>query len=126
MLISSSAFSQKFWGDMIAAAGAGPASIPYKKLTVASLVEAIRFCLTDDASAAAARMAEQMRRESGVQRAVETFHANLPLSTMRCDIQSEQPAAWCVRKRGMNIKLSKQTAGLLVAEGRLEWKDLKR
>ena len=125
-LTSSFYSSQRFWGDMIAASGAGPAPIPYKKLSVDSLTEAIRICLSDEASAAAAIMSAQMRTESGVRRAATNFHANLPLQTMRCDIQSERPAAWLWKQKGKRLKLSKEAAGVLVAEGRLKWKDLKR
>jgi hypothetical protein len=111
---------------MIAAAGAGPVPIPHKKLDAEKLTEAIRFCLSGEAFSAASRIAEQMRSESGVQRAVASFHANLPLGTMRCDILPERPAAWVLKKRRRAVKLSKEAAGTLIKEGRVAWKDLKR
>ncbi|KAH8178470.1 sterol 3-beta-glucosyltransferase UGT80A2 [Sarocladium implicatum] len=116
---------QKFWGDMIATAGAGPAPIPFKKLTVDNLTDAIRVCLEQKTSSAAKKMANKMQSESGVKLAVANFHANLPVGTMRCDLKPERPATWLLRRKGKPIKLSKEAAGTLVAAGRIHWKDLK-
>ncbi|KAF4964451.1 hypothetical protein FSARC_7637 [Fusarium sarcochroum] len=117
---------QPFWGDMVAAAGAVPTPIPYRELDVDKLTQALRFCLTKEASSAARGIAERMSSESGVQRAVAGFHANLPLTTMRCDILSDRPATWLLKKKGHDIKLSKEASGILIREGHLVWKDLKR
>lgn len=115
---------QKFWGDMVAAAGAGPRPIPQRKLNSQNLAEAIQVCLTEEAHDAAQRLAGRMKSESGVRRAVASFHANLPLSKMRCDVVPERPAAW-VLKKGPNFGLSKAAAGILVQQSRLKWSDLK-
>ncbi|KAK4033344.1 sterol 3-beta-glucosyltransferase [Parachaetomium inaequale] len=118
---------QSFWGEMIAAAGAGPSPIPQKQLKATNLAEAIRFCLTPEASAASQKMAAQMRSESGVRRAVSSFHANLPLDKMRCDVLPHLAAVWCLKKSGpKTIKLSKEAAQILVDESKLKWSDLKR
>ena len=71
---------------MVAAAGAGPEPIPQKQLNAQNLSEAIQFCLTSEAATAAAKIAIRMKRESGVTTAVRSFHANLPLESLRCDI----------------------------------------
>ncbi|KAK4236149.1 sterol 3-beta-glucosyltransferase [Achaetomium macrosporum] len=119
---------QPFWGGMVAAAGAGPAPIPQKQLNVTNLGEAIRFCLTPEASAAAQRMATQMRSENGVARAVASFHANLPMDKMRCDVLPHLAAAWTLKtERGHKpIKLSKEAAEVLLAESKVKWHHLKR
>lgn len=111
---------------MVAAAGAGPDPIPFAKLNMDNLIEAIKFCLTEEAWSAAGKISEHMKTESGVKRAVANFHANLPVDTMRCDVMPQRPAAWAYKKQGRNIKLSKDAAGLLVKDGRISWKDLKR
>lgn len=111
---------------MVAAAGAGPAPIPYKQLTTANLTHALLFCQRDEINFAAKKIAEKMRSESGVRRAVTSFHANLPLTGMRCDIISDRPAAWLFKKKDRHLKLSKEAAGMLVKEGRVAWKNLKR
>ncbi|KAJ6442575.1 UDP-glucose,sterol transferase [Purpureocillium lavendulum] len=116
---------QPFWGAMVASAGAGPPPIPARQLSVANLAAAIRFCLTPEAAAAAAELSAKMSVESGVRRAVATFHANLPLEKMRCDLLPNQPAAWlCTAPRP--LKLSKAAAEILTREGLVTWGSLKR
>lgn len=111
---------------MVAAAGAGPSPIHHKNLNAGNLTEALRLCLREETSVAARGIAERMNSESGVRRAVASFHANLPLATMRCQIFPNQPATWVLKKGNKEIRLSKKAAGVLVAESRLNWKDLKR
>ncbi|KAI7762941.1 hypothetical protein LZL87_013432 [Fusarium oxysporum] len=116
---------QPFWGNMVHAGGAGPAPIPFKVLDSNNLAEAIQFCLTPEASAAARQIADKMSSEAGVRRAVASFHANLPLNDMRCDMLPNLPAAWLYEKKGKHIKLSKMAAEILVQEEKVSWKDLK-
>jgi hypothetical protein len=93
---------------MVAAAGAGADPIPYQALTSEILADAIRLCLTPETSAAAKQISERMRAESGVVRAVQSFHAQLPpMEKLQCDILPEQPAVWKYRGRGQGLKLSK-------------------
>jgi hypothetical protein len=58
----------------------------------------------------------QMKKDSGVQSAVKSFHANLPLENMHCDVIPDQPAAWTYRKHSKVIKLSNLAAKLLVQQ----------
>jgi hypothetical protein len=109
---------------MVAAAGAGPEPIPHKQLTDDNLVQAIEFCLTKEASIAAGTLSQKMQTEFGVQQAVDSFHANLPLSTLRCDILSDQPAAWLYTKGGAKVHLSKVAAQVLVDNGSATWSHL--
>lgn len=59
---------QPFWGNMVYKAGAGPEPIPQKKLNVERLANAIDFCKTPAAKAAAERMGAQIMAEVGPQR----------------------------------------------------------
>ncbi|CAF3454368.1 unnamed protein product [Fusarium graminearum] len=118
--------SQPFWGTMVHAAGAGPMPIPQKILNSQNLSQAIRDCLTPGALAAARGMAEKMRQENGVRQAVNSFHANLPLDKMRCDIIPGLPAAWSYKLGSQQLKLSKAAAEILTDSGRVKWVDLKR
>ncbi|KAH6677700.1 hypothetical protein B0J14DRAFT_536407 [Halenospora varia] len=104
---------QQFWGNMVAAAGAGPTPIPHKTLNVQTLTEAISFCLTPEASQAAYEISVKMSTETGVHTAVQSFHSNLPLETLSCDILHNQPAAWRYKRKNKTLKLSKVSAELL-------------
>ncbi|PCD29870.1 hypothetical protein FGRA07_10484 [Fusarium graminearum] len=116
---------QPFWGHMVNAGGAGPAPIPFKSLNKDNLADAIRFCLTPEASDSARKIAQKMSREAGVRRAVASFHANLPLNKMRCDILPNQAASWTLKKSGKTIKLSKIASEILVANNKVSWKNIK-
>lgn len=105
-LTTDSVASQPFWGEMIAAAGAGPEPIPYRSLTSTNLSEAIQFCLRPEAQVAARSIAASMSREEGVKTAVSSFYANLPVSDMCCDLLSDQPAVWEYQRKGKRLKLS--------------------
>jgi sterol 3beta-glucosyltransferase len=119
--------SQPFWGEMIAAAGAGPMPIAFKSLNSQNLADAIRFCLTPGAIQAAARISEMIASETGVQSAVASFHRNLPHAALPCDILPDQTAAWTYKTdRGSKrvIKLSKVTAETLIVNRRIRADDL--
>ncbi|RYP78451.1 hypothetical protein DL771_000636 [Monosporascus sp. 5C6A] len=74
---------QPFWGAMVAAAGGGPRPTPQRQLNSDNLAEAIRFCLRPETAVAADSLGAQMRSESGVKAAVESFHAHLPVEELR-------------------------------------------
>jgi hypothetical protein len=111
---------------MVASAGAGPQPIPQKQLGSESLAKAIKFCLTEEASAAAKAVSLQMKTEFGVQQAVESFHANLPLSRLRCEILKDQPASWLYAKGDKKVRISKIAAEILVDNGCTTWSRLSR
>ncbi len=75
--------SDRFWGEMIHRAGAGPAPIKHTKLTPENLAEAIKFAVSEPAKSAARGMGEKIRSESGEERGVASFHNHLPLKNMR-------------------------------------------
>lgn len=121
---TNSFYSQPFWGDMVAIAGAGPKPIPHKQLNVQNLSDAIRFCLTPEASAAAGELAAKMKTENGVATAAKSFHANLPLEILQCDILPDEPASWEFKRGKKHLKLSKKAAGILVDRLKISQKNM--
>lgn len=109
---------------MVAIAGAGPKPIPHKKLNAQNLAEAIRFCLTPEAAAAASEVAAKMRTENGVATAAKSFHANLPLDILPCDIFPDQPAAWGFKRGKKHLRLSKRAAGVLLDHLKIDKKNM--
>ncbi|KAH8707657.1 hypothetical protein GQ44DRAFT_816275 [Phaeosphaeriaceae sp. PMI808] len=99
---------QPFWGNIVASNGAGPVPIPHKSLNSQNLADALKFCLTSETTQAARAIADQMRREHGVEMAVQSFHHHLNTSDMTCDVLSEHAADWVCRlpKSNSDLKLS--------------------
>ena len=61
---------QPFWGQRVAALGAGPPPIPQRKLTADNLATAIRQAVTDAGiRQRAAALGEKMRAEHGTDQA---------------------------------------------------------
>jgi sterol 3beta-glucosyltransferase len=119
--------SQPFWGQMIAAAGAGPMPIAFKSLNSQNLADAVRFCLTPGAIQAAARISGMIASETGVQSAIASFHRNLPHAALPCDILPDQTAAWtCKTTKGSKkvMKLLKVAAETLIVNRRIKADDL--
>lgn len=119
--------SQPFWGEMIAAAGAGPMPIPFKSLNSRNLADAITFCLTPGANQAAARISQMIAAEMGVQSAVASFHRNLPHAALLCDILPDQPAVWSYKAPKSSrrvIKLSKVATETLIVSRQIKASDL--
>jgi NADPH-dependent 7-cyano-7-deazaguanine reductase QueF-like protein len=110
---------------MIAAAGAGPKPIHHKSLNAENLTEAILYCCTEEARTAALSISQQMRKESGVQAAVESFHAHLPAQDMSCDLIPNLPAAWLYKRGKFELKLSKVAVEVLLSSSKIQSKDLK-
>ncbi len=67
-------FDQFYWGKRIAELGVGPQPIPYKKLTVERLREAINIGVTETSMRQKAmELGQRIRAEKGIQNAVEIF-----------------------------------------------------
>ncbi|KPM42356.1 Sterol 3-beta-glucosyltransferase UGT80B1 [Neonectria ditissima] len=116
---------QPFWGDMVAAAGAGPKPIPYKTLNAENLAEAIEFCLQTDVVLAAGVIASKMQTKSGVKAAVASFHANLPRQGLECGIIPGQPASWVYKGKHGTLKLSNVAAQILSDHSKVNFRKLK-
>ncbi|KAK7510129.1 hypothetical protein IWZ03DRAFT_396827 [Phyllosticta citriasiana] len=80
---------QPFWGDMVAAEGAGPSLIPHRQLDSQNLTQAITYS--------------------------DTFHAHLPLERNPCDLIPNRLAFWVCKKGKTRIRLSKLAAGLVAS-----------
>ncbi|KAL7661970.1 hypothetical protein ACMYSQ_001334 [Aspergillus niger] len=115
---------QPFWGDMVAAAGAGPTPIPYKELTVDKLASGIQYCLSEQARMSAVAIAAKMQSEAGVKAAVASFHRNLPLECLQCDLEPNLPAVWSFSQNRRKLKLSKIAAEVLISHGLIDAKHL--
>lgn len=71
---------QPFWGGRTHALGVGPAPIPFSRITVENLAQAIRMMSQDNGmQQQAVHLREAMARENGVQRAVEVIQSYLPI-----------------------------------------------
>jgi len=99
-------YSQPFWGEMVAAAGAGPRPINRKTLNEGNFTAAIRLLLSPATKKAAEAISNKMRSENGVKRAVASFHRNLPDQGLTCDLLPHECAAWIYDPKA--DKISKQ------------------
>ncbi|KAH7138489.1 hypothetical protein B0J11DRAFT_16631 [Dendryphion nanum] len=115
---------QPFWGKMVAAAGAGPMPIPQRELNTEILSQAINYCLSNEAVVAAAGIARKMQSEVGVETAARSFHRNLPITNMLCDVNPNLPAAFCFSKGKDKIKLSALAAEVVLARNPTDAKHL--
>ncbi|KAH8658577.1 hypothetical protein BGZ61DRAFT_465799 [Ilyonectria robusta] len=118
---------QPFWGHIVAAANAGPPPTPFKALNSDNLAAAIRFCLREDIRVSAQQIAMKMNQESGVRRAVQAFHAHLPIADLPCDILDDRPAVWTYKlkgRKGKHVKLSGMAAEILIDHLKVDPKKL--
>jgi hypothetical protein len=118
---------QQFWGNMVGKAGAGAQPVPYKDLTTEKLANGIRQLLTEDARAAAEKIAKDIEEEGdGAQNAVRSFHRSLHLRgehSMRCCILEDRVAVW--KLKSTNLRLSALAADILVEKRKLSWRQLR-
>ncbi|KAH7245006.1 hypothetical protein BKA59DRAFT_492669 [Fusarium tricinctum] len=116
---------QPFWGRVVASIGAGPHPIPHQELTVDTLVEALQYCLLDEANNAAQQIALRIRAEKGVNNAVASLHHNFPVKAITYNTLPQCAATWLYKKKGHVLKLSNLAAATLLAEKKLKKSDLK-
>ena len=55
-----------------------------------------------------------------------SFHRNLPLDRLKCDILPDQPAAWIYKKSKRPVKLSRISAQVLIDYLKVDRKNLKQ
>ncbi|THY82256.1 UDP-Glycosyltransferase/glycogen phosphorylase [Aureobasidium pullulans] len=116
---------QPFWGEMVAAAGAGPKPIHHQSLTAENLGAAIRFLTTPEAAYAAQQIALRMSTENGIKTAVQSFHRNLPRQRICCDLIPRLPAVWTYKASSkQTVKLSKLAAEVLADHLKINEKKL--
>lgn len=110
---------------MVAGAGAGPMPIPQRELTTESLSEAISYCLSNEAARAAAVIAQKMQSEVGVEAAARSFHRNLPIKNMPCEVIPHLSAAFYFNKGKDKIKLSSLVTEVVFSKAAKDAKYLK-
>lgn len=74
---------QKFWGEAVHRADAGPAPIPIKTISVELLSAALAATKTEAMREAAAVLGAKIRSEKGDLAGVQSFQRHLPLHDMR-------------------------------------------
>ncbi|CAF3102495.1 unnamed protein product, partial [Rotaria sp. Silwood2] len=114
---------QFFWGSMISKSGAGPTPVPGKHLNINDLAEAFRIAHEPDKREAAHKLSVAFQHENGCEAAVRSFHANLPLSKMRSDLEPSYCAYF--RLNDYNLQISIPVAQVLIAAGAIEEDQLK-
>ncbi|KAK0618056.1 hypothetical protein B0T17DRAFT_495243 [Bombardia bombarda] len=114
---------QPFWGAMIAKAGAGPAPIPYKKMTAQNLAAAIQEALKPETQTRAQELGASIREEQGADVGGKSFHEFLNTDSMRCSLAPSRVAVWRVRRA--KTRLSALAGAVLVKQGVLKYSDLK-
>ncbi|RKL48257.1 Sterol 3-beta-glucosyltransferase UGT80A2 [Fusarium oxysporum] len=114
---------QPFWSQMVARAGAGPTSVPFKELTAEILAESITLALQPEVQEVAQEMAGHIAEEDGAVQAAMDITDRLEVDKLRCDICPERLATWLHRKTGAH--LSGFTASCLVDQGLIQPADLK-
>jgi len=114
---------QPFWGAMIAKAGAGPAPIPFTKLTAENLAAAIQEALKPETTTRAQELGARIREEQGADVGGKSFHEFLNTDNLRCSLAPSRTAVWRVRRT--KTKLSALAGAVLVNNGLLKYSDLK-
>ncbi|KAF2768855.1 UDP-Glycosyltransferase/glycogen phosphorylase [Teratosphaeria nubilosa] len=114
---------QPFWGAMVARAGAGPDPIPHKQLTADKLAEAIEFCLKRESQDKAHELAASIATERGSDEGAQSFHQNLNVDQLRCNLSPSRTAVW--RLKRTQVRLSAMAACTLANENLLDFNELK-
>lgn len=110
---------------MVAAAGAGAHPLHHKLLKVETLSDAIKLCLQPNVMTSVQRIAAMMSVEHGVQSAAQSFHSNLPLEILPCELLDDRAATYAYSIRGKKMRLCTLAAYTLVQKGKIKVKDLK-
>lgn len=94
---------QPFWGQMVARAGAGPVSVPFKELTAEILAASITFALRPETQEAVKIMAYNIGEEDGALETAQDFQDKLNVDHLRCDICPDRVANWIHIKSGAHL-----------------------
>ena len=113
---------QFFWGSMISKSGAGPAPMPGKTVTAKQFAAAFEFVHKPEVKEAALKISTNFQKEKGCEVAIKCFHAHLPVSKMRSDLDPTFGA--CFQLNEYNLQISRPVAQVLIAAGVIEESDL--
>jgi sterol 3beta-glucosyltransferase len=83
---------QFFWGQVVAAAGAGPEPIPFTSLDVDALAAAFVACARPEMRERASVLGRTVRESNGVDLAVQSVYCHLPVRAMLCTHDPEHLA----------------------------------
>ncbi|KAF1320895.1 Sterol 3-beta, partial [Globisporangium splendens] len=88
---------QPFWGRAVVTAGVGVEPCPIAELTVEKLRVAFELLLSSSMHEKAKSLSIAMKKEDGVEGAVQSFYRHLPIPLMVCDLDKERIATkWSV------------------------------
>ena len=104
---------QFFWGSMISQSGAGPTPVSGKSLKTEDLVHAFRFVHEQKTRDAAEQLRRAFANENGCEKAVEHFHAHLPLKKMQSALDPTFAASLYLKE--YDLQISDPVAQVLVA-----------
>lgn len=114
---------QRFWGEIVAKAGAGPQPIPFEKLTADQLADQVQMALRPDIKRQARYIQLKLANEDGCEKGSRIFHRFLDIDDKRCAILPERLAVW--ELPNLQIKLSSLTAAILIEHQLLQRSDLR-
>lgn len=114
---------QPFWGAMVARAGIGSKPVHSKNLNADSLAEAIKEALKPGCLEKAKLLSERIGKERGAEVGAQSFHKQLDLDKMRCQLSPHRAAVWRIRRT--DVRLSAFAAAVLSQKKLLDFKDLK-
>jgi sterol 3beta-glucosyltransferase len=125
-------FADQFmWGYFVERAGVGPKAISVNKLTPELLAEALNDLASPKLQRAATKLAAQIAKENGIHGAYVHFIDSLPRENMLCDVslllgESVQARYELIGTRAPNhgVKIGSETAALLEADNKLNWKSI--
>ncbi|XP_014560771.1 glycosyltransferase family 1 protein [Bipolaris victoriae FI3] len=103
---------QPFWGEMVAAAGAGPRPVHHTSLTEENFTVIIKTLLDPNTKRSAKAIAAKMQCEQGVRRAVESFHSNLPRTNLACSLLPTESGVWMYDAKALKKQKKKAIEGL--------------
>ncbi|KAJ1305709.1 hypothetical protein OPQ81_010444 [Rhizoctonia solani] len=110
--------NQPWWDVQVMRSGAGPPPIHPNKFSAESLAAAIRVAVSQEMRESAKQIGEIIRNEKGLKMAVESIHKHLPLSNMRCDLDSNRVAVWYSPTH--KLRLSAFAAQVLAEAGEID------
>ncbi|UJR27649.1 hypothetical protein I4U23_008930 [Adineta vaga] len=96
--------------------------MPGKRLKSSDLIEAFKIVHEVGTCAAAKKLRIAFEHENGCAAAVQSFHAHMPLSKMRSDL--EPSFAACFRLNDYNLQISRPVAQVLISAGAIKESDL--
>lgn len=103
---------------MISQSDAGPAPVAGKYLKTEDLIDAFKFVHQRSAREAAKQLGQAFADDNGCEKAVEHFHAHLPLKKMCSALEPSFAASLYIKE--YDLQISNPVAQVLLAAGAIE------